>query len=112
MTKSSPARRTKRVAKKTTKNGAKGNGVIALAQHEADKIRKDNTAIATMKIELANARLQRDVLEKREKELCRLITERANALTADAKEFAESHGIDMSAGKWTLQIDQGQFVRS
>ena len=112
MTKASPARRTKRVAKKTAKNSNGKGGIIALEQHEADKIRKVNTTIAKMKIELANARVQRDVLEKREKELCRLIVEKGNELTTDAKEFAEAHGIDIDTGKWTLKIDQGQFVRN
>lgn len=86
--------------------------MIALAQHEADKIRADNQAIAGLKIELANVRLQRDAVEKREKELCRIITERHGAMQAEAKEYAESHGIDIEKGAWTLQIDQGEFVRN
>lgn len=112
MTKASTARRTKRVAKKAAKKPNGKGGVIALATHEADKIRKTNTTIAKMKIELANARLQRDVLEKKEKELCRVIVEKGNELTADAKEFAEAHGIDLDTGQWTLQIDPGHFVRN
>ncbi len=114
MTKASTARRSKRVAKKVAKkaNGTSANGVVVLAEHEAEQFRKEQFAINNLKMELANVRLKREACEKREKELCRMIAANNEQLTAGVKEAAEGHGIDIEKDRWTLQVDQGRLVKN
>ena len=112
MTSGKPKNGSRGPTPRATKGRVAKQGVtIKLDDAEAKQLVAEDKAIGVLKMQLANARLQRDQAEKRERNLCKQIVARSDAFKETANEMAEAHDIDLAAGAWTLQIVEGRFVQ-
>ena len=111
MTKASPARRTKRVARKTAAKGsAKSNGK-SLSKEEQERLVKMDRELAQGKVQLANIELQIDDLSRQKRKIANELRRGIDAFNDAAKDIAEAHGIDPESTNeaWKLDLTKMQF---
>lgn len=107
MTKASPTRRTKRMAKKTS---AKSNGK-SLTKDEQERLVQMDRILAQQKVQLANIELQIDDLKRQKRGMVNQLRRGTEAFNDAAKEMAEAHGIDPESNTeaWKLDLNKMQF---
>jgi hypothetical protein len=107
MTKASPARRSKRAAKKSANNGK------TLNPQEQEQLVKMDRELAQQKIQLANIELRIADLERNKRSLLSDLRRGVEAFNDMAKEMAESHGIDpeSTTESWRLDLQKMSFEK-
>jgi hypothetical protein len=110
MTKASPQRRTKRIAKKAAKTPAKSNGK-SLTGEEKERLVQMDRILAQQKVQLANVELQMEDLKRQKRSMVNQLRRGIEAFNDAAKEIAEAHGIDPESSNeaWKLDLSKMQF---
>jgi hypothetical protein len=84
---------------------------VVLSEADAAELAVEDRHVGQLKLELGNARLQRHMAEKKERELCQQILARGQVIKELGERFAEANDLDLSQGNWQLQVGKGRFVR-
>lgn len=115
MTKASPQRRTKRMAKKssTASSGKSKSNGKSLTQEEQAKIVQMDRSLAQKKVQLANIELQIADWERQKRTMVNELRRGMESFNDAAKEMAEAHGIDPDnvEESWKLDLSTMSFEK-